>query len=62
VTITVQDDGVGFDPGREKGLGLLGIAERIERVDGLLTIQSKPGHGTIVSIRFPAPRARAVAV
>jgi signal transduction histidine kinase len=62
LTVTVQDDGVGFDPGRERGLGLLGIAERIERVDGLLSIRSASGHGTVLSARLPVPLVHAAVV
>jgi len=51
--VTVQDDGIGFDPSREKGMGLLGMEERVERLGGLFSIESKPGNGTVLSILFP---------
>jgi signal transduction histidine kinase len=53
LSVTVRDDGVGFEPRREKGIGLLGMAERVERLGGLFTIESKPGAGTLLSIRLP---------
>jgi signal transduction histidine kinase len=53
VSVTVQDDGIGFEPGREKGMGLLGMEERVERLGGLFSIESQPGNGTVLCVRFP---------
>jgi len=55
LTIAIHDDGVGFDPKREKGLGLLGIAERIDQLNGRLQIESHPGSGAVITIYFPSP-------
>ena len=45
----VIDDGVGFDPDFvTRGLGLQGMADRIEAVGGRLSIRSSPGAGTTV--------------
>jgi signal transduction histidine kinase len=53
-TVAVQDDGVGFDASRNKGgLGLLGIAERINALDGKLTIRSQTNKGTMLRIELP---------
>ena len=42
--MTVRDDGAGFDPATETdGFGLLGMRERVELLDGTLTITSAPG-------------------
>jgi PAS domain S-box-containing protein len=55
---TVTDDGVGFDvdqasaPGT-RGLGLLGIRERLEPLGGTLDIVSRPGAGTQISVTIP---------
>jgi signal transduction histidine kinase len=57
----VQDDGIGFDPSQEKGMGLLGMEERVERLGGVFLLQSRPGQGTIISIRFPIGSARRAA-
>jgi PAS domain S-box-containing protein len=52
VRCSVRDDGVGFDLSAviarrdEFGLGLLGIQDRLEVVDGMLEIISAPGEGT----------------
>ena len=53
LSVTVQDDGIGFEPSREKGMGLLGMEERVERLGGLFSMESKPGNGTVLSIHFP---------
>ena len=53
LSVTVQDDGIGFEPGREKGLGILGMEERVERLGGRFSIESKPGNGTVLWIHFP---------
>ena len=53
LSVSVQDDGIGFDPSQEKGMGLLGMEERVDRLGGLLRIEAHPGHGTVLSIHFP---------
>ncbi|GAC1315965.1 MAG: HAMP domain-containing sensor histidine kinase [Thermoleophilaceae bacterium] len=54
VALTVTDDGRGFDPlDRGRGLGLGGMAERARLVGGELSIQSRPGVGTELSLRVP---------
>ncbi len=54
---SVQDDGKGFDPDREKGLGLIGMEERVLHLGGRLQVESRPGRGTIVSFELPLARA-----
>jgi signal transduction histidine kinase len=44
--LQVRDDGVGFDVSTVSGKGLTGIRERVEALDGVLELTSKPGHGT----------------
>ena len=51
--LTIQDDGRGFKPERDRGLGLLGIEERVTRLRGTLTIDSEEGKGTLLSIELP---------
>jgi signal transduction histidine kinase len=58
VAIDVVDDGVGFDQRRipTERLGLrVSIKERVAQAGGLVTIESAPGEGTAVRIRWPAP-------
>jgi signal transduction histidine kinase len=57
VSLDVADDGRGFDPatsGRSGGMGLLGMRERVEGLEGRLAIESSPGEGTAVSVTLPA--------
>ena len=53
LALSIQDDGQGFDVRQTKGLGLLGIEERVVRLGGKCGIHSEPGSGTIVSIELP---------
>jgi len=53
VDVTVRDDGAGFDTRFLRGLGLLGMEERIRRLGGRLKITSEPGRGTLVSAALP---------
>jgi signal transduction histidine kinase len=53
ITLTVADDGVGFDPAPgEQGahFGLLGMRERAELSGGELLVESRPGQGTRVRL------------
>jgi signal transduction histidine kinase len=53
VSLTVQDDGIGFDCEESNGMkhfGLLGMKERAELLNGELNITSQPGAGTIVQL------------
>ena len=58
LSISVQDDGAGFDPEHNKGLGLLGMMERVAGAGGRFHIESQPGRGTILSIFFPLENDR----
>jgi signal transduction histidine kinase len=57
LAITVQDDGVGFDPTeravRSRRLGLTSMFERAQALGGRLTIDSSPGTGTTVRAEVP---------
>lgn len=53
----VEDDGKGFNLDETDGLGLVGMRERIELVNGRLQIESKPGHGTVVVCEVPFSEA-----
>lgn len=55
VVFSVQDDGGGFDPRFVRGLGLLGMEERVRRLGGRLEIDSQPGRGTLISAELPLP-------
>jgi signal transduction histidine kinase len=53
LALTIQDDGRGFDVHQMKGLGLLGVQERVARLGGKCSIHSKPGRGTMLSVELP---------
>jgi signal transduction histidine kinase len=49
LTISIRDDGCGFDPRRiTAGNGLDNMRQRMDAVDGHLQIESSPNNGTIV--------------
>jgi signal transduction histidine kinase len=50
--LSIQDDGRGFRP-RDRGLGLLGIEERVSRLHGRFLIDSEEGNGTLLSVELP---------
>ena len=53
IELTVQDNGTGFDAERAKGLGLLGMEERVHHLGGFFKIDSQPGRGTLLTISLP---------
>ncbi|HXA43042.1 MAG TPA: histidine kinase [Candidatus Solibacter sp.] len=54
----VTDDGSGFDPATQKrGSGTENMADRLDALDGTLTIWSTPGGGTQVRASLPVPTA-----
>lgn len=58
VTLEIEDDGVGFDvedTTSRGGIGLTSIHERVEALDGTLTLESKPGDGTRIHVNIPLP-------
>jgi signal transduction histidine kinase len=63
VILSVEDDGVGFDPERvsRTGVGLTSLAERTEEMGGVLEIRSMAGKGTWVSVKIPAAGAESEA-
>lgn len=56
LSVTVQDDGRGFQPGRGHGLGLTGMHERAESLGGSVKISSGPGKGTLIEVALPLPQ------
>jgi signal transduction histidine kinase len=53
--LCIKDDGVGFDTEAAKvcGNGLFNMEKRVEELDGSLTIQSVPTHGTTIELTLP---------
>ncbi len=58
IRVTIQDDGHGFQPRLEKGMGILGMEERVRHLGGEFQIESKPGHGATVSSYCPCTSHR----
>jgi signal transduction histidine kinase len=63
IKITVKDDGIGFDvekasytKDKPRGLGIMGMKERVELFGGTFKINSRPGEGTDVNIEVPLGR------
>jgi signal transduction histidine kinase len=53
VMVMIEDDGIGFDQHklqRPDHLGLLGLRERAEALNGTLTVESSPGAGTTIVV------------
>ncbi len=60
IRVHIRDDGSGFDvqeaissKDRPRGLGLLGMKERVELMNGTLSIRSRLGDGTGIDIEIP---------
>jgi len=52
--LIVQDDGVGFQPGKNSaGSGLRNMRERAAKLGGTLTVKSEAGKGTTLQVSFP---------
>lgn len=63
--VSVEDDGVGFDPAGVKrdgpqGLGLVSIRERAIQLQGQVTLTSMPGQGTRLVVELPVRLRQAV--
>ncbi len=65
VFIRVEDNGQGFDTSKSglpdeqvKGVGTQSMQYRARLIGAQLTIQSKPGHGTVVELRYTLPYSR----
>ncbi|HSQ38692.1 MAG TPA: histidine kinase [Anaerolineales bacterium] len=60
--MSMEDDGVGFDPARnyprdnQRHLGLISMRERAEILGGSLEVYTAPGQGTTVDVSIPLHR------
>lgn len=64
ISLSVQDDGQGFpeevaisDLEQSFGIGLLGMRERLESLDGWLKVESQTGQGTCLAAYIPLEEA-----
>lgn len=53
ILLSVEDDGHGFDVRRIRGLGLVGMEERVHHLGGALSVRSHLGKGTTVAVELP---------
>ncbi len=54
-SLTIQDDGIGFDPvfaSQGGGLGLRNIRDRAKEIGGKFTLETSTGQGTVVKVQF----------
>jgi PAS domain S-box-containing protein len=64
ISMSVTDDGKGFDPEHqpaERSFGLVGIRERVLLLGGEMEIDSHPGQGTTLIVRLPDEHTREAA-
>jgi signal transduction histidine kinase len=57
--VSIEDDGKGFDASRVRGLGLVGMNERVSHFGGVLKVESDPARGTRLRVDLPLPNASA---
>lgn len=53
IYLSIQDDGKGFSSSGERGMGLLGMEERVSHLGGSFAVESEPGAGAIVRVVLP---------
>ena len=56
LTLSVSDNGKGFDSAQVRGrggLGLVSVKERVRLVNGSFSVSSQPGNGTELEVRVP---------
>lgn len=56
IELCISDSGVGFSPEsakRTSGLGLISMQGRLRLVEGQLSVESEPSHGTRIRVRIP---------
>ncbi len=54
VLLRIEDNGVGFDPqGIDTGMGLANMRSRVQRLGGVMSVDSREGAGTILEFRLP---------
>jgi signal transduction histidine kinase len=63
ISITVEDDGSGFDPAQAySGLGLANMRRRAEQIGASLMIKPRPGGGSLIDLLVPQRAAKQTAM
>jgi two-component system nitrate/nitrite sensor histidine kinase NarX len=62
-TLTIEDDGIGFDPATiagsmDGGFGLASMRERVEQIGGTLAVHTAPKQGTRIIVHLEAENTR----
>jgi signal transduction histidine kinase len=57
--VSIEDDGKGFNASRVRGLGLVGMNERVSQLGGVLNVDSDPVRGTRLRVDLPLPNVSA---
>jgi signal transduction histidine kinase len=58
ISVTIEDNGIGFDATQKdnfEGIGLKNIITRVQYLKGEVDFNSSPGNGTLVAIHVPLP-------
>ncbi len=53
IVLSIHDDGKGFHAREERGMGLLGMEERVIHLGGDFEVDSEPGRGTVLRVTLP---------
>jgi signal transduction histidine kinase len=53
LALAIEDDGRGFDARHQKGMGLVGMEERVRHLGGSFDVHSRPGAGTTLHVSLP---------
>lgn len=53
ITLTIEDDGKGFDTSKTNGAGLQNVKSRVDYLKGTLHIDTSPENGTSITVEIP---------
>ena len=57
ILLSIQDDGKGFHPQQHRGMGMIGMEERVSALGGRLLVKSAAAKGTLLRVELPLSRA-----
>ena len=56
LALSIRDDGKGFIAGTGRGMGILGMQERVTHLGGTFQVDSQPTQGTELLVTLPVPK------